>query len=221
MKKHFYLLFFFFAIAYGSQAQIKKGDVLLGGTLSFNTQKTTPGDNSNTVANKQSSFTITPSIGKAIKDNLLVGFDLNFTGSKNTQGVSSGYTAKSNTYGAGVFVRKYKPLGSGFAIFMQTRLGGNYNTSKNQDEFAVYPSFKASGYSLDLSFYPGIAYAITKRVQLETGFANLVDVNYAHSKSTTTNNNVTSTDKSNSFNISTSLSNEFGFAVGIKVLLGS
>ena len=63
--------------------------------------------------------------------------------------------------------------------------------------------------------------AISKRVQLETGFANLVDVNYAHSKTTTVNNNVTSADKWNSFNISTSLSNEFGFAVGIKVLLGS
>ena len=224
MKKHFYLLFFFFAITFCSQAQIKKGDILLGGTLGFNTQKTTPGDNSPTQGTKQSSFTITPSIGKAVKDNLLIGFDLTFAGSKNTQNVGASNTTKSNTYGAGVFIRKYKPLGSGFAIFMQTRLGGNYNTQKSQYELTSYPYSKVSGYSFDLSFYPGIAYAITKRVQLETGFANLVDVNYSHSKiayTTGVNNTVTSTDKLNSFNVSTSLSNNFGFAVGIKVLLGS
>ena len=225
MKKHFYLLLCFFAIAYASQAQIKKGDILLGGTLSFNTQKTTPDNNYPNPAYKQTYFNIIPSIGKAIKDNLLAGFDLTFTGSNNTQGSGTGsYTNKIHNYGAGVFLRQYKPLGSGFAIFMQTRFGGSYNTQKNQMDGATYPYNNIKGYSFDLSFYPGIAYAITKRVQLETGFANLVDVNYAHSKNTVTtgvNNDVLSTAKSNSFGISTSLSSNFGFAVGIKVLLGS
>lgn len=225
MKKHFYLLLFFFAIAYVSQAQIKKGDILLGGTLNFGTQKTTTDNNNPNPAYKQTYFNITPSIGKAIKDNLLAGFDLSFTGSKSTQGSGTGsYTNKQYNYGAGVFLRQYKPLGSGFAIFMQTRLGGSYNTQKNQMDGAPYPYNNIKGYSFDLSFYPGIAYAITKRVQLETGFANLVDVNYAHSKNTITtgaNNDVLSTARSNNFAISTSLNNNFGFAVGIKVLLGS
>jgi hypothetical protein len=107
---------------------------------------------------------------------------------------------------------------------MQTRLSGSYNMQKNQMDGAPYPYNDIKGYSFDLSFYPGIAYAITKRVQLETGFANLVDVNYVHSKNTSTtgaNNDVLSTARSNNFAISTSLSNNFGFAVGIKVLLGS
>jgi outer membrane receptor for ferrienterochelin and colicin len=225
MKKHFYLLILFFAIAYGSQAQIKKGDILLGGTLSFNTQKTTQDNNFPSQPYKQSNFSITPSIGKAIKDNLLAGFDLTFTGSTNTQGTGAGsYANKLHNYGAGVFLRKYKPLGSGFAIFMQTRFGGNYNTQKTQYNGDPYPNSNIKGYSFDLSFYPGIAYAITKRVQLETGFANLVDVNYSHSKNSQTtgaNNDVLATSKSNSFGISTSLSNGYGFAVGIKVLLGS
>jgi len=197
----------------------------LGGTLSFNTQKTTTDNNNLNPAYKQTYFNITPSIGKAIKDNLLAGFDLNFTGSKSTQGSGTGsYTNKIYSYGAGVFLRKYKPLGSGFAIFMQTRLSGSYNTQKNQMDGAPYPYNDIKGYSFDLSFYPGIAYAITKRVQLETGFANLVDVNYVHSKNASTtgaNNDVLSTARSNNFAISTSLSNNFGFAVGIKVLLGS
>ncbi|HTI09538.1 MAG TPA: hypothetical protein VL832_13305 [Puia sp.] len=225
MKKHFYLLLFFFAITYVSQAQIKKGDILLGGTLSLYSQKATPDNNYPTPPNKQTNYNISPSIGKAIKDNLLVGFDLAFTGSKNTQGTGTGsYTSKSCTYGAGVFLRKYKPLGGGFAIFMQTRFGGSYNTQKTQYEGDPYPYNNVKGYSFDLSFYPGIAYAITKRVQLETGFANLVDVNYSHSKDSQTtgvNNNVLANSKSNSFGISTSLSNGYGFAVGIKVLLGS
>lgn len=224
MKKHFYLITLFFAIAYGSQAQIKKGDVLLGGTLSFNTQKTSPDDANPDNGYKQTYFTITPSIGKAIKDNLLLGFDLTFMGSKNTQNNGSAFQQKTFTYGGGVFLRKYKPLGSGFAIFMQTRFGGSYNTNKSQNVGDPYPYNNSKGYTFDLSFYPGIAYAITKRVQLETGFANLVDVNYSHSKNTTTTgltNDVLSTSKFNSFGISSSLSSNIGFAVGIKVLLGS
>lgn len=225
MKKQIYLLLVLSTIAYVSQAQIKKGDILLGGTLSFNTEKTSTDNNAPNPAYKQTGYNITPSIGKAIKDNLLAGFDLTYIGSNYTQGSGTGsYTSKIHNYGAGVFLRQYKPLGSGFAIFIQTRLGGSYNTQKNQYEGAPYPYNDIKGYSFDLSFYPGIAYAITKRVQLETGFANLVDVNYTHSKNTITtgtNNDVLTTSRSNAFNISTSLSSNFGFAVGIKVLLGS
>ena len=225
MKKHFYLLVFFFALTLCSQAQIKKGDILLGGTLGFNTQKSSSNDPTTNNLQKATSVNLSPSIGRAIKDNLLIGVDLNWTNLKTTQDSGpGGYTSKSSTYGAGFFVRKYTTLGSGFALFMQSRLGGSYNTGKNLYGGSPNPSSNTKGYAIDLSFYPGIAYAITKRVQLETGFANLVDVNYSHSKITSVTDpstNATASSKSNAFALSTSLSNNFGFAVGIKVLLGS
>lgn len=229
MKKHFYLFILFFAVTLGSQAQIKKGAILLGGTLGFGTSKGSTYDNNGNLSDKQSTtdVTLSPSIGKAIKDNLVAGFDLSYEGYKNNQGSDGGYGTTTTTrgYGAGMFLRRYIPLGSGFAIFMQTRLGGTYNTQKyTSNGGAPYPYTDGKWYSIDLSFYPGVAYAITKRVQLETGFANLVDVNYVHNKNTTASggsNNVISTTKSNGFGISTSLTSQVGFAVGIKVLLGS
>src|SRR5258708_4220664 len=172
MKKLFYLLLFFFSITFYSQAQIKKGDILLGGTLGFNTQKTTPDGSNTNGLTKQSSVNLTPSIGKAIKDNLLAGIDLTYSGSSTTQGSGTGgYTTKSRMYGAGVFLRKYTYLGSGFAIFTQTRLGGGYHTQKDQNEGVSVPYNDIKGYSNGVSFYPGISYAITKPVQMEIGFA--------------------------------------------------
>ena len=224
MKKHLYLLLFFFAIAFCSQAQIKKGDILLGGTIDFATQKTSPAQ-PNYIVSKQSSVNFNPSIGRAIKDNLIAGIDLMYSGSSYTQGSGPGsYSNNSHSYGAGFFIRRYLPLGSGFAIFMQSRLGGFYNTQKNSYQGTAFPYSDIKGYTVDLSFYPGVAYAITKRVQLETGFANLVDLSYAHSKSSVVNDPTVPAppaSKTNSFSLQTSLSNNFGFAVGIKVLLGS
>jgi hypothetical protein len=224
MKKHFYLLIFFFAITFCGHAQMKKGDILLGGTIGFNSQKSSS-SNPSSYEQNATLVNLTPSIGKAIKDNLLVGIDLTWAYIKTTQGSSPDvYTNKSTTYGAGFFLRRYKSLGNGFAIFLQSRLGGSYNTQKDEYESSPNPTYYTKGYAFDLSFYPGIAYAITKRVQLETGFQNLVDANYSHSKTTSAtdpNANATTESKSNGFSIQTSLSNNFAFAVGIKVLLGS
>jgi len=224
MKKHFYLLLFFFAITLCSQAQIKKGDILLGGTIDFTTQKTNPAPDYNNIS-KQSSVDFNPSIGRAIKDNLVAGIDLIYSGSGSTQGMGTiSFTNSYHSYGAGFFLRRYIPLGSGFAVFMQSRLGGFYNIQKTGYQAPNTPYSNLKGYTVDLSFYPGIAYAITKRVQLETGFANLVDLTYSHSKSLTVNDPtvpVPPSYKTNSFSLQTSLSNNYGFAVGIRVLLGS
>lgn len=219
MKKQFYLLGFFFAITLCSQAQIKKGDVLLGGTLGFFTQKTTT-DGSG-ADNKQSGVNLTPGIGRAIKDNLVAGFDLTYNGSST---IYTNYSSRNRAYGAGVFLRRYTYLGSGFAIFAQTRLGGQYNTQKDQNAGVPVPGNDTKGYSITASFYPGIAYAITKRVQLETGFANLVYAQYSHAKNTGIEDpatNTTYTNKTNGFSLQTSLTSNYAFAVGIRVLLGS
>ncbi len=227
MKKHFHLLIFFFLLALCSQAQIKKGDILLGGDIGFYSQKTDPGIQNNNYLTKQTSLNLSPSIAKAIKNNLLAGIDLAYSGSTTTQssGVYGGSTLKVRTYGAGFFLRSYKPLGSGFSLFMQSRLGGSYSTQKNTYDNFPGNNSDLKGYSIDLGFYPGIAYAITKKVQLETGFQNILDVSYAHSKNTVVTDPATSTatsSKTNTFSLQSGLSNSLaGFVIGVRVLLGS
>jgi hypothetical protein len=68
-----------------------------------------------------------------------------------------------------------------------------------------------------LGFYPGISYQVSKRLHLETGFNNMLDIAYQHTKETEMNS--TNEAKSNTFNISTSLNNLASFTLGFRFLL--
>ena len=72
MKKYLLLTLSFMVIYAGAQAQISKGTVLLGGDLSFGTNKTETG----TVKSKTTGFSISPSVGIAFKDNKVLGLSL-------------------------------------------------------------------------------------------------------------------------------------------------
>src|SRR5450432_3887500 len=116
MQKIFYLFIFFISFSLVSNAQISQGSVLLGGDIDFNSQKTHSTDAINTSNN--SNFSFNPSIGKAIKDNLVLGFDASYGHVQNSSDAGGGNTstAKTDTYGLGVFLQKYFPLGKGFSF---------------------------------------------------------------------------------------------------------
>lgn len=213
-KKQFYLLtagLLFVCIAH---AQIKKGDILLGGNVNFSKQTTNPvtGDYSS----NQTVYSIAPSIARAVKDDLLVGLNLTYSynGSKSNGGTT--IITRQNSFGLGVFVRKYKTLGAGFALFAEGDLGGTYNLWKNYVEGGTKPPAN-KGYSINAGFYPGVAYFISKHVQLETGIQNMAYIQYGHSK-TAPGSMVEQ--KSNSFMVGTSLSQALNsLVVGVKWVL--
>lgn len=196
-------------IASTANGQIKKGAVLLGGNIGFSTQKT---DDPFNTAQKTTNFVISPAFGRAVKENLIVGFDLNYSYYKNESNIPNIQT--TNGYGLGVFIRRYKELGKGFYLFGQGRIGGTYNNTKNDIHLPAPPSeYQVKGFSIDAGIYPGIAYAVSNKLQLETGFNNLVYASYSH-----TNNEGTDL-KTNSFAIGSSLSNFSGLTIGFRVLL--
>jgi len=215
MKKQFYLLtagLLFVCIAH---AQIKKGDILLGGNVNFIKQTTNPvtGDYSS----NQTVYSLSPSIARAVKDDLLVGLSLtyNHNGSKSNGGGST-VINRQDGYGLGFFVRKYKTLGAGFALFAEGDLGGTYNLWKNYLEGGTKPPAN-KGYSINAGFYPGVAYFISKHIQLETGLQNMAYIEYGHSK---TAPGTTIEQKSNSFSVGTSLNQALNSLVlGIKWVL--
>ena len=96
-------------IASTSHAQINKGVNALGGNLSFGTSSIKNGNNSFT----NTSLLISPSFMTAYKNNRAVGFNLSYQYSK-----SNNANQETNGYGAGVFLRQYKPLGK---VFMYSR----------------------------------------------------------------------------------------------------
>ena len=210
-----------------AHAQIKKGEILLGGNVGFSAQSNSPGDPGASYTTTATSFYLNPSYGKAIQDNLVTGFDLTYAGSTNSSDLGSvnpgqTSTGRIHSYGAGFFVRRYKNLGNGFSLFLQSRLGLSYQKQTNENTNSTDPDVNFKEYTVNLGFYPGISYAVSRRVQLETGFQNLVYTQYSHQRETFQEQGSTPTDfKQNTFSLGTSLSNSLsGFVVGVRILLG-
>jgi hypothetical protein len=170
MKKQllFSAILFLFTIVVN--AQVKKGSLFLGGSISSFFETTKSGTAPEV---RQHAITISPVVGKAIKDNLVIGASFEFDFNK----YYSPTSAKGYTYGAGIFARKYKNIGnSGFYIFGQGNFGGDYSRQKT----AGMADF--THINIYASAYPGLSYAVTKKLHLETGFNNLIRVSYYHEK---------------------------------------
>jgi|SRR6185437_10274712 len=229
MKQTYALLFCVFVYSI-TNAQVKKEDIVLGGNLNYydavsnGAQATNPPTNFPTT--KQSSLGINPSLGKAIKDNLVLGIDLaytHFTASENPASTSS-IAQTGNSFTAGVFLRRYKPIGAGFSLFGQAELSGNYSHSTGESpsttQFAE-TSDHSNGFGFTLQVYPGIAYALNRRWQLETSLPNFLSINYTHASSTQQySGQPAESSGGHSFSISSSLTGNDEFTVGVRYFIG-
>lgn len=200
--------------AYSGNAQIKKGSVFLGGDISGSSQKTKSGD---ITTNKQNGINISPVFGKAIKGNLVLGVNAGFSIYDNEYSANY-WDENTSSYNAGIFVRKYKNFASsGFYLFVQGGLGGTYYNRKFKDSSPVN-SDETKRVTIGVNVYPGISYAVSKKLHLETGFNNLLSLNYFNEKRET--GSPVTTAKTNGFNIASSLNNASYLYVGFRLLIG-
>jgi hypothetical protein len=228
MKK-FYLFCTLALISYLSHAQISKGTILLGGNLELNTGT----DKAVTAAGTQigsktstTGITVYPSVGWAVKDNLVLGIQpgIGYYSSSNGAG---NYDSKENDYSLGFFLRKYKPLGNHFYFFGESMLSFAYQLPT--DDNPGSPVIHQDGKVIDLSlgFSPGAAYALSRKWLLEMEFPNVLNVWYSHSKTNMVYSSAppsppttSSTEITNQFNFSTSLTTNFQLEVGLRYLIG-
>lgn len=200
------------------QTQIKKGTVFIGGSIGFSKQSPS-NDNPNNYYQKSTNVNLFPSIGWAIKDNLVFGVTLGYGYQKNSQAPVDTLYNKNQTYSAGVFLRKYKYLGSGFSLFGQSNLFYTYGKTTNYDGSQFYQTY--SSYLFGLNFNPGVAYRINAHWQIETSLPNLGYINYGHQR---LSNGLLppSSDQpsaSNTFSIGSSLSGIYQFSVGVQYII--
>ncbi|HRP33391.1 MAG TPA: hypothetical protein PKV73_15945 [Agriterribacter sp.] len=204
----------FLTLCTTTQAQIKKGSIFLGGdmTLGISNSK-----NSNDESvSKQTNFGISPVAGVALKDNFVAGASLN--GGFSNYTYSNQTSQKGNNFGAGVFARHYKNLGkSGFYIFLQNSLNASFGEQRQRNTNSS-DQIKINSFTAVVSLYPGISYAATQKLHLETGFNNLLYMNYSHEKRNNTNPAYADT-RTNSFSLGTSLNNLSSFYVGFRMLI--
>lgn len=207
--------------AFVAEAQISKGKILLGGTLGYSTGSSEadyplpspPYD-------KQHFVTISPSVGKVIKDNLVLGIvGSYFTGLQRSQNQSNETEWKTDGYGGAVFLRRYISLTKNFYFFGQGAAG--YSVNKQTQTTNKQLITESKNGLANLALLPGLSYAVTPKFFVEANLNNLALITYNHSifRSFNPNTNIIETSKGNSFSVSTSLSGTTQFSIGFKVLL--
>lgn len=221
MKKLYALAFTAFVCSI-VHAQVKKGDIVLGGNLSwFDQSQQQFGGNATSVNSSSRNLSIAPAFGKVIKDNLILGFDIGYSNGRSDYTGSSGIN--SNGFSAGIFLRKYKPLGNGFFLFGQSRVGGGYTHSSQNEPQGNQPSEDVNNtYNFALQFFPGIAYALNQKWQLEAGLPNFFSVSYSNSRETVSYTNQPDTHfNAHSFSLQSSITGSTALSVGLRYFIGN
>lgn len=208
----------FFLICFFSQtnAQIKKYSIFLGGNVSFSSIKykiDVPQDD----PKKQKTIMIQPIIGKAIKENLVLGIYFGFA-YLNSDNLGSTIATKSTSYAGAVFIRKYKPLGYGFSLFGQTDLYLLHETRIYERDIETE---KIQGPGIGITIYPGLSYSVNKKLQLETGFNELFSIGFSRENRLvkSKDDRVIAQSTANFFSAATSLNNIVNFSLGFRLLI--
>lgn len=161
-----------------SQTNFMKGSKLLGGNIGFSSQKQDNGFPN--LKTSYTSFDISPVYGVAVKDNLFVGVSLGygFGINRNWNGnLSMVDSTKRNSFSYGVFVRKYRPLKNNFSLFLQGGITGSNSKEVYENQQPISDYYRKS-FGLNASITPGISYQITPKLQIESGFSNILGVGY-------------------------------------------
>ncbi len=216
MKINLLVIFLFTSLLLN--AQIKKGALFIGGDVSVYGSKSKGTDPANQVTSQSNGFNFSPSLGWVTKENVVVGGRLtaSFFRDKNQP---STYYNKGNRIGAGIFMRKYLPLGKSFYLFGDGGLNAQSSYSKQIQnppmQQSVYTIQK--GLAISVTVFPGLSYQVKKSLFIEAALNNLISLGYERNNTEQRNQNgnyfkgVT-----NSYNLSTSLGNGVPLQLGMR-----
>lgn len=191
--------------------------MFIGGDIQISGSNATNSDpNQNT--SKTSSGSFSPSIGWVVKDNLVVGGSLLLSFYNNDQQSSTIYN-KGNRIGAGIYMRKYIPLGKSFYLFGNAALSAQSIYSKYAIVQQLY-YYQEKGYSINATLIPGVSYQFKKCLFLEAALNNLISLGYERRNTEGQNQNgnyykgVTS-----NYNLSSSLGSGVPLQIGLRWMI--
>lgn len=191
MKKIFTLAIVLFCTIAVHAQSIQKGTIFLGGNIGFNQQSVDSDNNDKKI--RSTTFSLNPSAGRFYRSNRMFGVNINYSHQKRSDDAQ-----KSNYYGVGIFLRQYIPLGKSFYLFLEEGLFGQ--TGKQEENNPLVPYLRETKYTgADLYVYPGVAYNITRKFQLELSLNRLLSINYNRQKDDYQNQNVTTKSTTTNF----------------------
>jgi hypothetical protein len=218
----------FIAILFATQtnAQIKKGKVLLGGQAAAGTSKSnivTPSTPvSTTEINEKKSSLFGINIGTAYKENKVIGISFITSKIKETRDyfTSNSFSGKTNQYEIGVYYRQYKKFGKDFYFYGQADLSTYFGGGTGVSNPNTYTrTIKENGSKLYVT--TAISYSIFKKLQIELSLPNIIGLrSYNYKFTTSTPNDRTENTKQFSFNSSLTNGNVIGnLNIGFRLIL--
>lgn len=201
-------------ISSAMQGQIRKGSVLLGGSIQYS--NSTGEEIPSMGKDKIRSISIGPAIGYALKDNLVLGLSLGYSSGKSNLDTRN---FKASGFVGAVFLRQYWNITSKFYAFANAQAGYNNSTGKLvRTDNALYEA-KNKSWSVNASLTPGVAYSVNRKIMLESTFLPLLNVQYGKSENYQKDQNYSSNNSTKQFRANSSLTNGQTFSLGIRFLM--
>lgn len=177
----------FVALALQASAQFTKGDKVLGGTISFNTQQTPDNDQG---SKKTNTLSFSPTFGVLLNQNLEAGIQVGYSSYHYEQSTESySYENDSDSWSTGVYIQRYFPLSEKF-IFS---LIGDVNYGKSKDSFInrdnsgnVTAEDTNKGNQLSIGIAPVFSFFPSQNWSIRTGIGGL---SYSHYNNTSDDSN--------------------------------
>lgn len=212
MKKILLPIFIFLSFSATSQV-IEKGKKILGGSVSlgFNFRLVdTASGITNASDGKNFGISLSPSIGKAIKNDLVLGYSITAGygyAMSNSRAFKSMDKAKHIQGGVGIFLEKFIPLGKSFSLSAKTGANVNYYNSRLRSfrNDLLVSNQKSNRYGINLYLMPSLTYALNKRMLVQIFMDDFISVFYNYTSYKTETNGNTYTDKYDDFGLSSSL----------------
>lgn len=190
---HLNIILFLFSL--NAFAQLRDGNMYLGGNVNFfqdnlNRKDSSSSFNSGESVNKTNYFSGTLNYGYMVRTNLALGtlFRYNFSDEyyRTNNATSSSFWPKENkgrynAYAIGVFARKYWPLGeSMFAFYLQASVSygiGTYSARQmfltdNSGDYSIKNTSRNENI-VTMRLSPGLVYFINKHFGAECSMGNL------------------------------------------------
>ena len=202
MKRH--LLFATFVIlVFSASAQFTKGEKVLSGNISFNTNKNSNNNGLVVQENNNTNFYVSTSIGWVKSEKRISGFKVGYYNAitNNNNGVDN---TKNNSINVGIFNQHIKSFNKNLFGFLETNLNGGYSWGNYTPMSSTTGGYKIKGYNIGTNANIGIGYRITKHLIADATLTNFLAINYNHSGPETNSTSIQSSKNSN-FNISTGL----------------
>ncbi|CAN5195440.1 hypothetical protein BH23BAC1_BH23BAC1_39180 [soil metagenome] len=175
-------IFLFFISPLFAQEVINAGNFMVGGGIGVEFSNDTRTEDAD-FNRKSNSFFFSPYMGKFIQNRLLVGAQLHFGTSTGNYQESYGSEIffnerSSNSFGIGIFLRKYFPLNEKLGAFFQPGIhyrfnnsGHTTNQSSSNVEWLDKEDINTNTVFADINL--GLYYFLGKRLSIETTLGNL------------------------------------------------